>query len=312
MNWVGRLVLVTGGAGFVGSHLVQRLLDEGARVRILDNLSTGLESNLRLFSDSVDFIEGDLRNATTCGRATRGCEVVFHQAALGSVPRSVENPVETLDVNVVGSARLFEAAVRSGVRRVVYASSSSVYGNSTNLLKVEGNEGIPLSPYAASKAALESLAHAFQMSYATDFFGLRYFNIYGPRQSPQGPYAAVVPRFFAACRSGRSMIIFGDGTQSRDFTFVEDAVEANFLAVSAAAGGVVNVARGATTTILDLAEKVAESMGRSADIKFTPPRPSDVLHSHASLDLAQKTLGYVPRFSLEAGLQLMATEFERK
>ena len=226
----GVTALVTGGAGFIGSHLVDALVENGANVRVLDNLVTGSLQNLEHLASEIEWIEGDIRDTGHCRRACHGVEVVFHQAALGSVPRSLEDPTTTFDVNTLGTVRVLEAARAAGTQRVVYASSSSVYGDSEILPKREGEEGRPLSPYAASKAAAEKAATAFTMTFGLDTVGLRYFNVYGPRQDPQGPYAAVVPRFFGACLSGDRPVIFGDGEQSRDFTYVADAVAANLLA----------------------------------------------------------------------------------
>ncbi len=309
MNWQNQQVLVTGGAGFIGSHLVQHLLSLGARVRVLDDLSTGLESNLALFNDQIEFLEGDIRYSDTCVQATTGCEVVFHQAALGSVPRSVAHPAMTTDVNVQGSAQIFAAAVANSVRQVVYASSSSVYGSSKQTPKREGNEGRPLSPYAASKAAVECIAHGFDQCYQTGFFGLRYFNVFGPRQNPEGPYAAVVPRFVAAALSEQPMVVFGDGTQTRDFTFVEDAVAANILAATAPSGHVVNIAGGQETSVLELATTISQLLGVAPNIQTESERVGDVKQSIASLERATNTLGYKPSFSLRQGLKTIISDY---
>ncbi|MFP5287555.1 MAG: NAD-dependent epimerase/dehydratase family protein, partial [Thermoanaerobaculia bacterium] len=236
----GVSVLVTGGAGFIGSHLVDALVARGARVRVLDDLSTGRRENLQ----DAELIEGDIRNPEICRAACEGVEYVFHQAALGSVPRSLIDPGASIAVNVTGTANVFAAAREA--RRVIYASSSSVYGDGETVVKREGEEGRPLSPYAASKAMGEELAEVFGRCYGQELIGLRYFNVYGPRQSPDGPYAAVVPRLFQACREGEAPVIHGDGEQSRDFTWVGDAVLANLLAAGAppeACGRAYNVAR---------------------------------------------------------------------
>ncbi len=302
-------VLVTGGAGFIGSHLVDELLVRARRVRVLDNFSTGLAANLEHCSDSIDLIEGDLRDPEACHRACDGCEVVFHQAALGSVPRSMKDPATTIDVNVTGTANVFAAARDAGVGRIVYASSSSVYGDSSILPKREGEEGKPLSPYALSKSMNEQLAEVFASNYGIEFVGLRYFNIYGRRQRPDGPYAAVIPRFFEACRLGEALTIYGDGEQSRDFTFVRDAVAANLLAATTSTQKrnlVSNVAAGERITVNDLARIVLEITDSDSIVEHLAPRPGDVPHSVASLAIARKSLGYTPQVDIDQGLRLTA------
>ena len=300
-------VLVTGGAGFIGSHLVDALLARGAQVRVLDNLSTGSRRNLAHAAERIDFRLGDIRDPDAVREAMRGVNRVFHQAALGSVPRSLEDPGTTLDVNVTGTARVFAGARDAGVRRVVYASSSSVYGDSDRLPKREGEEGKPLSPYALSKRMDEELADTFQRCFGMELVGLRYFNVYGPRQNPDGAYAAVIPRFFKAYLGGQPPVIFGDGEQSRDFTFVADAVAANLLASGADAsccGRAYNVAGGRRTTLLELARLVGEAAGSSREPRHAPERSGDVRHSLADLTLSRNTLGYSPEFDLPEGLPL--------
>lgn len=301
---VGAPVLVTGGAGFIGSHLVDALLARGAAVRVLDNLATGSRANLAAARAGIELMEADIRHPEACRAAVEGCRYVFHQAALGSVPRSVEDPATSLAVNVQGSVQVFDAARRAGVERMIYASSSSVYGDSDDLPKIEGREGRPLSPYAASKAMTEQLADVFARTYSMSFVGLRYFNVYGPRQDPEGPYAAVVPRFFAACLAGRAPVIYGDGEQSRDFTFVADAVAANLLAAGAHLTGatVVNVAGAQRTTIRELARAVGETLGSVREPVHEPPRAGDVRHSLADLTRAMDALGYAPATDLASGL----------
>lgn len=301
----GARVLVTGAAGFIGSHLVDALLERGARVRALDNYSTGRPENLAHCAERVELIEGDIRDLPTCHRACREIDVVFHEAALGSVPRSLGDPATTIDVNVGGTANVFAAARDGGARRIVYASSSSVYGDSARLPKREGEEGRPLSPYALSKRMNEELADTFFRCFGLELIGLRYFNVYGPRQSPDGPYAAVIPRFFAAFLSGRAPLIYGDGLQSRDFTFVADAVAANLraaVAPASACGAAYNVAGGTRTTVLDLAARVRETAGGSLQPRFEAARPGDVLHSHADLALSNRQLGFEPGWTLSRGL----------
>jgi nucleoside-diphosphate-sugar epimerase len=300
-----RPVLVTGGAGFIGSHLVDALVERGARVRVLDNLATGKRKNLAHLGDRVELLQSDLRDADACRRACDGVEIVFHQAALGSVPRSMKDPATSVAVNVTGTANLFAAARDAGVERLVYASSSSVYGDSERLPKRPGEEGEPLSPYALTKVMNEELAAVFARCFDLAAVGLRYFNVYGPRQDPQGPYAAVIPRFFAASLAGRAPSIHGDGEQSRDFTFVADAVRANLLAAGApasATGRAYNVAAGERTTVNDLAAAIASLCEDAPPPVHGPPRPGDVRHSFADLTLTREHLGYAPTHTLTQGL----------
>jgi nucleoside-diphosphate-sugar epimerase len=301
----GELVLVTGAAGFIGSHLVDALIARGARVRALDNLATGFRENLAHLNGRIEFVESDIRDAAACREACDGSAVVFHQAALGSVPRSMKDPSTSIAVNVSGTANVFAAARDAGARRVVYASSSSVYGDSARLPKREGEEGRPLSPYALSKAVDEQLAANFARCYGMELVGLRYFNVYGPRQDPDGPYAAVIPRFFKACLTGEAPVIYGDGSQSRDFTYVSDAVEANLLAAGApasACGRAYNVGGGRSTSVSELARAVREVTGSGPEPRHEAPRPGDVLHSAADLSLSERELGYRPRVGMNEGL----------
>jgi nucleoside-diphosphate-sugar epimerase len=311
----GVAVLVTGGAGFIGSHLVDALLERGARVCVLDNFLTGKRENLRSAGGRVELIEGDIRDRKSCADACRGVSLVFHEAALGSVPRSIEDPATTIDINVAGTAALFTAARDAAVHRVVYASSSSVYGDSTALPKREGEEGRPLSPYALSKVMNEQLADIYARCFGIEFVGLRYFNVFGPRQDPNGPYAAVVPRFFAAVKAGEQPVIYGDGEQSRDFTYVKDVVDANFHAAGAppeACGRAYNVAPGKRTTILDLARHII-ALHRAALVpQFLAPRPGDVAHSQADSSQARLALGFTARWTLKDGLKAMAGEADKR
>lgn len=302
----GHAALVTGGAGFIGSHLCDALLRDGTSVRVLDDLSNGKRENLAHASDRIEFIEGDIRDVATCRRACDGVSVVFHQAALGSVPRSMKDPSTSIAVNVGGTANMLAAARDAGVRRFVYASSSSVYGDSTRLPKREGEEGRPLSPYALSKAVDEELADVFGRCYGLEIVGLRYFNVYGPRQDPDGPYAAVIPRFFKASLSGQAPVIYGDGSQTRDFTFVGDAVAANLLAGRApasACGKAYNVAGGNRTSVNDLAAAVRTAVGDGPEPRHEAPRPGDVPHSAADLSRSERVLGYRPSVGLADGLR---------
>jgi nucleoside-diphosphate-sugar epimerase len=300
------LALVTGGAGFIGSHLVDALIATGVAVRVLDDLSSGRRENLAGAASKIDFIGGDIRDVETCRRACRGVGVVYHLAAVGSVPRSMKDPAHTLSVNVGGTANVLTGARDAGARRVVYASSSSVYGDSETLPKREGEEGRPLSPYALSKRMSEEGADVFARCYGMELIGLRYFNVFGPRQLPDGPYAAVIPRFFKACFRGQSPVIYGDGEQSRDFTFVADAVQANLLATAApasACGGVYNVAGGRGVTVNQLAHAVREVAGTGSAPRHEAPRPGDIRHSLADLTLARRMLGYEPTTELRTGLE---------
>lgn len=304
-DWTDKRVLVTGGAGFIGSHLVDALVRLGASVRVLDNLVSGRLENLESARQAIELIEGDIRDLEICRQAAEGVSTVFHQAALGSVPRSIDDPATSIEVNVAGTANVFAAARDAGVGRVVYASSSSVYGDSPTLPKREGSEGRVLSPYALSKRMNEQLAEVFGRCYDMELIGLRYFNVYGPRQDPNGPYAAVVPRFFAAFFAGQVPIIHGDGSQSRDFTFVRDAVEANLAAALAplsACARTYNVARGERTSIAELARQIRRLTGATAEPTHGPPRAGDVAHSSADPTAAREQLDFTAEFTLERGL----------
>jgi UDP-N-acetylglucosamine 4-epimerase len=296
---------VTGAAGFIGSHLVDSLLERGAIVRTLDNYSTGHLENLAQCGEDVELVQGDVRDLPTCRNACAGIDILFHEAALGSVPRSIEDPATTLANNVGGMANLLAAARDAKVRRVIYASSSSVYGDSLALPKREGEEGSPLSPYAASKVMNEELAAVFGRCYGMELIGLRYFNVYGPRQDPEGPYAAVIPRFFKAYAAGQAPVIYGDGEQSRDFTFVADVVAANLLAAAApetALGRAYNIACEQRTTVNEHARIVREAFGGGPEPKYEPARDGEVKHSAADLSLARRELGFVPGVMLVEGI----------
>jgi nucleoside-diphosphate-sugar epimerase len=309
----GRLVLVTGGAGFIGSHLVDALLERGAQVRVLDDLSTGRRENLAGVLSRIDFLEGDIRETDACRPACEGVTYVFHLAGRGSVPRSMSDPATTMAVNVAGTANIFAAARDAKVGRVVYASSSSVYGDSPALPKREGEEGEALSPYAMSKVMNEELAGVFARCFEMQFVGLRYFNVYGPRQDPEGPYASVIPRFFKACLAGEAPVIYGDGEQSRDFTFVSDVVAANLAAAEAAhsaCGRVYNVAGGRRTTVTELARLVREAVGSGLAPVHVGPRPGDVPHSLADLTRARDLLGWIPRVDLPDGLAMTKRHYD--
>ncbi|MEM6454676.1 MAG: NAD-dependent epimerase/dehydratase family protein [Acidobacteriota bacterium] len=314
----GATVAVTGGAGFIGSHLVDALVARGARVRVLDDLSTGRDANLdaaRAMTAAADdpgrltIHVASLLDRDACAALCDGARYVWHQAALGSVPRSLRDPAATVLANVAGTTNLLTAARDAGATRVVYASSSSVFGDSDRLPKVEGEEGRVLSPYALSKRMNEDLADVFGRCFDLGMIGLRYFNVYGPRQRPDGPYAAVIPRFVAAQRAGDAPTIHGDGAQSRDFTFVADAVRANLLAMAApadACGRAYNVGAGDRTTVVDLAAAIRDALG-GPSATHGPPRPGDVRHSLADLTASGRALGYAPRFALAEGLRRTLT-----
>jgi len=297
--------LVTGGAGFIGSHIVERLAREGHRVRVLDNLFSGKEANVQSISGDVELLRADIRDASSVAAATDGVDVVFHEAALGSVPRSVADPRTTHEVNLTGTLNVLLAARDARVRRVVYASSSSVYGETAVLPKHEELIPQPLSPYALSKLAAEHYIKIFHRVYGLEAVSLRYFNIFGPRQDPESEYAAVVPRFVTALLEGERPVIYGDGLQSRDFTYVENVVNANLLAAEAegVAGEVFNVACGGRYTLLDLLTKLRDAIGSDIEAIHEPARAGDVRDSQASVDKATKRLGYQVSVDFEEGLR---------
>ena len=297
--------LVTGGAGFIGSHLVFRLVERGESVRVLDDLSTGRMENLTQVLKTVEWVKGDIRDPASVLDAAQGVDVILHHAALPSVQRSTERPQETNAVNVLGSLNVLEAARKCGVRRMVYAASSSVYGDSEALPKGEGLPSRPLSPYAASKAAGEMYCTAYYRTFGLETVSLRYFNVFGPRQAPLSPYAAVVPRFIQALLSGQSPTIFGDGEQTRDFTYVGNAVEACLKAVEApnAAGEVFNVACGARSSVNQLLAHLNTIMGSTTPAAYVEARPGDVKHSQADITKAKRVLGYEPKVDLLSGLK---------
>ncbi len=300
-----RTFLVTGGAGFIGSHIAEALVRRGDQVRVLDNLSTGHLSNLDSFRDQVEFIEGDIQNADTVARAVEGVDCVFHEAALASVPRSVEFPLATNAHCVTGTLTLLDTARRAGVRRVVYAASSSAYGDKPFSSKRESDLPDPISPYGVAKLAGEYYCKAFTATYGFETVCLRYFNVFGPRQDPGSPYSAVIPLFITAILQGRQPTIFGDGHQSRDFTFVENVVHANLLAADAegVAGKVFNCANGKTTSLLALMELLNRQLETQVEPIFAPPRPGDVRDSMADITQAIKQLGYEPQADFEEGLR---------
>ncbi len=313
----GKAVLVTGGAGFIGSHLVEYLLTHGARVRVLDNLSNGFRRNLEpyLGTAAFEFVEGDITDPSACAAACTGIDWVTHQAALGSVPRSIANPLATHASNATGFLNMLVAARDAGVQRVVYASSSSVYGDSAALPKVETQTGKALSPYAVSKVTNELYAGVFGLVYGMKIIGLRYFNVFGPRQDPEGPYAAAIPLFMKALLEGRPARIHGDGRQTRDFTFVANAVQANIRALSCtgddAWGRVYNVAVGENISINDLFTMLAEIAGVPAAVEHVAERKGDVRNSLADVSAAQELLGYHPEVKLKEGLTVTFDWFRK-
>ena len=306
-------VLVTGGAGFIGSHLAERLCREGHRVSVLDNFSTGRRSNVMHLADDVEVIEGDIQSYERAATAVRNCDVVFHQAALPSVPRSVQDPLTSNAANVIGTLNILLAARDARVQRVVFASSSSVYGANRELPKHESMTTKPISPYAVAKLAGEGYCRSFYDVYGIETVALRYFNVFGPRQDPNSHYSAVIPKFMAAMLEGRPPVIFGDGEQSRDFTYVSNVVDANILAMTAenVAGNAYNIACGERISLNMLIEELRQLTGRR-DIRptYAAPRAGDVRDSHADLSAASADLGYVPAVGLKAALELTLADYE--
>ena len=299
--------LVTGGAGFIGSHLVHRLVADGHRVRVIDNLSTGSRENLAALDGRIEFLEGDIREASACASAVRGAEIVYHVAALPSVPRSIADPWASHDHNVNGTMRLLEAAREAGVRRVVYSSSSSVYGDTPTLPKIETMEPLCRSPYATAKLAAEQYVLAYARAGLLEGVALRYFNVFGPRQSPFSAYAAVIPAFLNCALTGTTARVNGDGEQTRDFTYVDNVVAANCLAASGPAervsGWVTNAGAGGRMSLNDLLRAVEQVTGQRVAREHVAPRAGDVRDSQASLERAGRLLGYVPEVGLEPGLR---------
>ena len=303
------LFLVTGGAGFIGSNLCEAILNMGCSVRCLDNLSTGKRENVRLFRDHprYTFIEGDIRDLDTCMKACEDVDYVLNQAAWGSVPRSIAMPLLYEQINIMGTLNMMEAARQKGVKKFVYASSSSVYGDEPNLPKQEGREGNLLSPYALTKRVDEEYGKLYHKLYGLDTYGLRYFNVFGRRQDPDGAYAAVIPKFIKQLLNGEVPTINGDGKQSRDFTYIENVIEANLKACKApseAAGQAFNIAYGGREYLIDIYYGLTEALGVDTQPAFGPDRPGDIKHSNADISKARALLGYDPDYSFQDGIKL--------
>ena len=301
--------LVTGGAGFIGSNIVEALLDMGYTVRCMDNLSTGHIENIQPFMDNpkFTFIEKDIRDLDACMEATKGVDYVLNEAAWGSVPRSIEMPLLYEEINIRGTLNMMEASRQNGVKKFVYASSSSVYGDSTVLPKKEGQEGNVLSPYALTKKTDEEYGKLYKSLYGLDTYGLRYFNVFGRRQDPNGAYAAVIPKFLRQLMNGETPTINGDGKQSRDFTYVDNVIEGNLracLASSDVAGEAYNIGAGGREFLIDVYHHLTDALGMDVEPIFGPPRKGDIRDSNADISKARKNLGYDPSYDFKAGIEL--------
>ena len=301
--------LVTGGAGFIGSNLCEAITDMGYQVRCLDNLSTGKQANVDLLADRANytFIKGDIRDLDTCVQACEGVDYVLNQAAWGSVPRSIEMPLLYEEINIRGTLNMMEAARKQGVKKFVYASSSSVYGDHPVLPKVEGQEGNLLSPYALTKRVDEEYGKLYKKLYGLDTYGMRYFNVFGRRQDPDGAYAAVIPKFIKLLMQGEVPTINGDGKQSRDFTYIDNVIEANLKACQApseAAGEAFNIAYGGREYLIDVYHDLCKALGTDIEPNFGPDRAGDIKHSNADISKAREMLGYDPDYDFDSGLKL--------
>lgn len=304
----GSVFLVTGGAGFIGTNLCEAILEMGYRVRCLDNFSTGKRENIEEFLDNTGFtlIEGDIRDLDTCLAACNGVHYVLHQGAWGSVPRSIKMPLLYEEINIRGTLNMMEAARQQGVKKFVYASSSSVYGDHPVLPKKEGQEGELLSPYALTKLVNEEYGKLYTKLYGMDTYGLRYFNVFGRRQDPDGAYAAVIPKFIKQLLNDERPTIHGDGRQSRDFTYIENVIEANLkacLAPSEAAGRSYNIAYGGREYLIDIYYELCKALGKDIEPVFGPDRPGDIKHSNADISNAREMLGYDPEWSFRRGIR---------
>lgn len=301
--------LVTGGAGFIGSNLCEAILKMGYKVKCLDDLSTGKQANVDLFIDDPNytFIKGDIKDLDTCMAACEGVDYVLNQAAWGSVPRSIEMPLFYEKNNIMGTLNMMEAARQQGVKKFVYASSSSVYGDHPVLPKKEGQEGNLLSPYALTKRVDEEFAKLYTRLYGLDTYGMRYFNVFGRRQDPDGAYAAVIPKFIKMLMNGETPTINGDGMQSRDFTYIENVIEANLkacLAPHEAAGNAFNIAYGGREYLIDIYHSLTRALGKDIEPNFGPDRAGDIKHSNADISKAREMLGYDPDYDFDSGLKL--------
>jgi len=306
--------LVTGGAGFIGSHIVETLVERGDAVRVLDNLTTGKRENLASVMPRIEFMEGDIRDVGVCARAVEGVDCVFHEAALASVARSVEDPLLTNAINVTGTLNMLTAAKDAGVKSFVLASSSAVYGDDPTLPKVEGREGKPLSPYAISKFVGEKYCEVFYGLFGIKAVSLRYFNVFGPRQDPTSQYSAVIPLFITKILRGERPVIYGDGKQSRDFIFVENVVRANFAAAesASAAGETLNVACGVGITVNGLLAAVNEVLGTEVKPVYADPRSGDIMHSTADITKASRLMGFAPGLSFMDGLKTTIEWYKKR
>lgn len=312
--------LVTGGAGFIGSHIVEELLKRGEQIRVLDNFSTGKRENLRFLDlpnhavdRSLELIEGDIRDLEVCSKACDGVDYILHQAALRSVPKSVDDPCATNEVNVNGTLNVLLAAKEKSVKRVIYASSSSVYGDSDHLPQSEDQNPSPISPYAVSKLTGEYYCSVFSKIYGLETISLRYFNVFGPKQDPESKYAAIIPKFIQAALKGEPLEIHGDGLQTRDFTYIGNVVKANLLAVKVpnANGEVINIACGKSYSVLDTGKGISGILGKKLKLYNTEPRRGDILHTIADISLAKRHLGYEVEFSFMEGLTKTVAYFSR-
>jgi UDP-glucose 4-epimerase len=307
--------LITGGAGFIGSNIAEHLVGQGCSVRVFDNFSTGKRANVQSFAAKAEIVEGDLRDPKSIEQAVKGVRYVLHLGAIPSVTRSVEDPLTTNEVNIGGTVNLLVAARDAGVKRVVFTSSSSVYGDTPTLPKREDMPPSPLSPYAVHKITGEYYAAIFWRLYGLETVSLRYFNVFGPRQNPQSQYAAVIPRFITAILRDESPTIFGDGSQTRDFSHVENVIHANVLACEAskeALGQSFNIACGGRISLLDLVATVNKILGKNVKPKFDPPRPGDILHSQADIAKAEKLLGWKPRVDFPEGIAKTVAWYQRQ